>query len=88
MVEGAPLLRAYMHKMRIEGSNPSLSANKKATFEVAFLLAKGVSASRTRWFDQLGLKSFHAASHVLAGIELMHMIRKGQNPTERLRRDP
>ena len=27
MVEGAPLLRAYMGKTRIEGSNPSLSAN-------------------------------------------------------------
>ncbi len=26
----------------------------------------------------LGFKSFRAASHVLAGIELMHMIRKGQ----------
>ena len=30
MVEGAPLLRAYMHKMRIEGSNPSLSATTTA----------------------------------------------------------
>lgn len=40
MVEGAPLLRAYMLKTRIEGSNPSLSANKKATLAVAFLLAK------------------------------------------------
>ena len=27
MVEGAPLLRAYMLKTRIEGSNPSLSAS-------------------------------------------------------------
>ena len=26
----------------------------------------------------LGFKSFHAAANVLAGIELMHMIRKGQ----------
>ena len=26
----------------------------------------------------LGFKSFHAAKNVLAGIELMHMIRKGQ----------
>ena len=26
----------------------------------------------------LGFKSFRAASNVLAGIELMHMIRKGQ----------
>jgi hypothetical protein len=26
VVEGAPLLRAYMGKTRIEGSNPSLSA--------------------------------------------------------------
>jgi len=26
----------------------------------------------------MGFKSFHAASNVLAGIELMHMIRKGQ----------
>lgn len=26
----------------------------------------------------LGFKSFHAAASVLAGIELMHMIRKGQ----------
>ncbi|MBD8544435.1 hypothetical protein IFU01_15365 [Oxalobacteraceae sp. CFBP 8763] len=26
----------------------------------------------------LGFKSFHAAGSVLAGIELMHMIRKGQ----------
>ena len=26
----------------------------------------------------LGFKSFHAAKSVLAGIELMHMIRKGQ----------
>ena len=26
----------------------------------------------------LGFKSFHAAGNVLAGIELMHMIRKGQ----------
>ena len=30
MVEGAPLLRAYMGKTRIEGSNPSLSANESA----------------------------------------------------------
>lgn len=27
----------------------------------------------------LGFKSFHAASHVLVGIELMHIIRKGQS---------
>lgn len=27
---------------------------------------------------KLGFKSFHAAASVLAGIELMHMIRKGQ----------
>jgi putative transposase len=26
----------------------------------------------------LGFKSFHAAKSILAGIELMHMIRKGQ----------
>ena len=26
----------------------------------------------------LGFKSFHAAKNILAGIELMHMIRKGQ----------
>jgi transposase-like protein len=26
----------------------------------------------------MGFKSFHAARNVLAGIELMHMIRKGQ----------
>ena len=52
MVEGAPLLRAYMLKTRIEGSNPSLSANKKAILEVVFLLAKMVGTSRTRWFDQ------------------------------------
>ena len=26
----------------------------------------------------LGFKSFHAAKNVLAGIELMHMVRKGQ----------
>jgi len=26
----------------------------------------------------LGFKSFRAASNVLAGVELMHMIRKGQ----------
>jgi transposase-like protein len=26
----------------------------------------------------MGFKSFRAASNVLAGIELMHMIRKGQ----------
>ena len=26
----------------------------------------------------LGFKSFHAAANVLAGIELMHMISKGQ----------
>ena len=31
MVEGAPLLRAYMLKTRIEGSNPSLSARTQAT---------------------------------------------------------
>ena len=26
----------------------------------------------------LGFRSFHAAKNILAGIELMHMIRKGQ----------
>ena len=31
----------------------------------------------------LGFKSFRAASAVLAGIELMHMIRKGQMSTEK-----
>jgi transposase-like protein len=29
----------------------------------------------------LGFKSFHSAAVTLAGIELMHMIRKGQLPT-------
>jgi putative transposase len=32
--------------------------------------------SKTR--PMLGFKSFHAATNVLAGIELMHMVRKGQ----------
>ena len=31
----------------------------------------------------LGFKSFRTASAVLAGIELMHMIRKGQMSTEK-----
>jgi len=31
----------------------------------------------------LGFKSFRAASAVLAGIELMHMIRKGQLSAEK-----
>ena len=32
----------------------------------------------------LGFKSFRTASAVLAGIELMHMIRKGQMNTEKV----
>jgi len=32
----------------------------------------------------LGFKSFRTASAVLAGIELMHMIRKGQISTEKV----
>jgi hypothetical protein len=44
VVEGAPLLRAYMGKTRIEGSNPSLSARtKKAFVEGLFLCAEAVS---------------------------------------------
>ena len=52
MVEGAPLLRAYMHKMRIEGSNPSLSAKTKTGRWPVFVLAKSESTSRTFRFDQ------------------------------------
>jgi putative transposase len=34
----------------------------------------------------MGFKSFWSAAATLAGIELMHMIRKGQmKPTDRLR---
>ena len=35
----------------------------------------------------LGFKSFRAAAKVLVGIELMHMIRKGQMVQKKLRRD-
>ena len=48
MVEGAPLLRAYMHKMRIEGSNPSLSANIERVWKLTRRLA-----THNRYFAML-----------------------------------
>ena len=41
MAEGAPLLREYVGKTCIEGSNPSGSAKNKATLAVAFFGAPG-----------------------------------------------
>jgi hypothetical protein len=38
VVEGTPLLREHLGKTRIEGSNPSVSANEDKPAKRAFLL--------------------------------------------------
>lgn len=69
-------------------------ANKAAIDEIKSDIAVPITVRQVKYinniFEQayraikrmtrpmLGFKSFHAAASVLAGIELMHMIRKGQ----------
>ena len=66
MVEGAPLLRAYMVKNRIEGSNPSLSASKSEPF-----LVKGFffwRAPRRAGFPAYRHSPFDDRGHISSGL--------------------
>ena len=42
------------------------------------LIEQGPRAIKRRTRPILGLKDFHCAAKIIAGIEVMHMIRKGQ----------